>query len=183
MANDPVFVRSLTVAEGQQIQRLLRRGRDPVARRRAEIVLCSEQGDTAGEIAKRLHFTAWYVRQVIHAFNERGLTSLAAQYENGGRPPKVLPEHESELIDLALTPPNLTGMPFTHWSLKTLRDEAVRRRLVPSVSIETVRQVLKKHRVTLQRTKTWKESNDPQFEEKKTPSSGSTRRRKPGGKP
>lgn len=178
MCNDPIFVRSLTIAEGQQIQRVLRRGRDPVARRRAEIVLCSEQGDTAGEIAKRLHFTPWYVRQVIHAFNERGLKSLKAQYENGGRPPKVSPEHESELIDLALTPPNLTGMPFTHWSLQTLRDEAVKRRLVPKISLETVRQVLKKHHVTLQRSKTWKESDDPQFDEKKTARRRSTSRRK-----
>ena len=105
MCNDPVFVRSLTIAEGQQIQRILRRGRDPVARRRAEIVLCSEQGDTAGEIAKRLHFTPWYVRQVIHAFNERGLKSLKAQYENGGRPPKVSPEHRSSPV----------GFPF--WSV------------------------------------------------------------------
>lgn len=181
--NDPVFVRAFTFAEGGQIQRILRHGRDAVERRRAEIVLCSEQGDTAGEIARRLHLTPWYVRQVIHGFNADGLVSLKARYANGGRPRKVLEEHESELIELALTPPNLTGMPFTHWSLKTLRDEAIRRRLIPMVCVETVRKILRKHHVSLQRSKTWKESNDPEFEKKRGLSKRSTGRRNPGAKP
>jgi transposase len=168
MAQKVIYVRSLTRAEGLMIQRILKRSKDPVERRRAEIILSSEQGDTSGEIAIRLHFTSWYVRKVIHAFNERGMESLKSQYSNGGRPPKVLPEHESELIDLALTPPNLTGQPFTHWSIKTLRDIAVKRGLIPVVTQETVRLVLKKYRISLQRTKTWKESDDPCFDEKKT---------------
>ena len=109
--------------------------------------------------------------------------SLKAQYSNGGRPQEILPEHESELVELALTPPRLTGQPFTHWTLETLRDVAAQRRLVPrKISIESVRQILKKHRVSLQRTKTWKESDDPEFDQKKTPSSGSTNRRGKGRK-
>jgi len=182
MSNEPVYVRSLTKAEGLKLQHILRRGKDAVARRRAEVILCSEQGDTSGEIAKRLHFTAWYVRKIIHAFNKDGIDSLKAKYENGGRPPKLLEEHESELIELALTPPNLIGKPFTHWSIKTLREEAIRRRVIPDVCMETVRRILKKHRMSLQRSKTWKESNDPDFDEKKTESKHSTKPRKKDGK-
>jgi transposase len=177
-----LFVRSLTVSEGHALQRILRRGRDAVERRRAEIILCSEQGDTAWRIAQRLHFTPWYVRQVIHAFNAGGLKSLKARYANGGRPPTVLAEHESELVELALTPPNLTGQPFTHWSLEKVRDVAVKRGLIPPISVETVRSVLKKHRISLQRTKTWKESTDPAFEVKKTPSKPSTARQRKGAR-
>lgn len=180
MGHEPIYVRSLKVWEGEKLQHILRHSRDAVERRRAEMVLCSEQGDTAPGIARRLHLTPWYVRQVIHAFNQDGFASLKAKYGNGGRPRKVSPEEESELVDLAMTPPNLTGQPFTHWSLRTLREVAVGRKLVPAVSVETVRRILQKHRVSLQRTKTWKESNDPQFEVKKTRSSGSTERRKPG---
>jgi len=178
-----VRVRALRPYEGRKLVKLLRQGRDAIAVRRAEIVLASAQGESAGEIAARLHFTPDYVRKVIHAFNERGLEVLRAQYENGGRPPKVLPEHESELVELALTPPRLTGQPFTHWSLERLREVAVRRGLIPKVSVETVRQILKKHHLSLQRTKTWKQSDDPDFEEKKTPSRPSTRRPKRGEKP
>lgn len=173
-----VEVRELTSLEGRQLVKMLHLGKDAIAVRRAEVVLASAQGESASSIAGRLHFTADYVRKVIHAFNERGVKSLKAQYSNGGRPQEILPEHESELVELALTPPRLTRQPFTHWTLETLRDVAARRRLIPrKISLESVRQILKKHRVSLQRTKTWKESNDPEFDEKKTPSSGSTNRR------
>lgn len=171
-----VETRPLRPHEGKKLVALMRQGKDAIAVRRAEIVLASAQGDSAPEIAERLHFTPDYVRKVIHAFNEHGLAILRAQYINGGRPPKVLPEHESELVELAMTPPNLIGQPFTHWSLQTLRDVAVKRRLVPDICLETVRQILKKHRRSLQRTKTWKQSNDPEFELKKSAPSDSAKR-------
>lgn len=175
-----VQVRSLKPYEGQKLVRWLRQGKDAIAVRRAEIVLRSSQGDAVKQIARALYFSADYVRKVIHRFNEEGLESLKARYANGGRPKKVQPEHESQLVELALTPPNLTGQPFTHWSLEKLRDVALVRRLIPKISIETVRRVLKDHHVSLQRTKTWKQSNDPEFEVKKTPSSDSTMRPRRG---
>jgi transposase len=173
-----VYVRPLRPYEGQKLVRLLRGSKDAIAVRRAEIVLASAQGEGASQIAQRLYFTADYVRKVIHRFNADGLSSLKAHYGNGGRPKKVQPEHESQLVELALTPPNLTGQPFTHWSLEKLRDVALRRGLIPKLSLETVRQILKAYHISLQRTKTWKQSNDPEFEEKKTPSKPSTIRRK-----
>jgi transposase len=173
-----VQVRPLRPYEGQKLVRMLRQSQDAIAVRRAEIVMRSAQGESAPEIAQQLYFTADYVRKVIHAFNEQGLEVLKAKYINGGRPKKVQPEHESQLVELALTPPNLTGQPFTHWSLEKLRDVAVLRGLIPNLSLETVRQILKDYHISLQRTKTWKESTDPQFEEKKTASRRCTVRRK-----
>jgi transposase len=154
---------------------LLRQGRDAIAVRRAEVVLASAQDESLRDIARRLHFSNEYVRRIIHRFNAEGLDSLKAHYENGGRPATILPEHESNLVELALTPPDLTGQPFTHWSLQTLCEVAVKRKLVPHLGVETARGILKKHRVSLQRTKTWKKSTDPEFEVKKRGSSGSTR--------
>ena len=173
-----IFVRGLKPYEGKKLVRLLRHGKDAIAVRRAEIVLASAQGESAREIAGRLYFTDDYVRKVIHRFNKDGLEVLKANYINGGRPKKVFPEHESELVELALTPPNLTGQPFTQWSLETLREVAILRGLIPKVCLETVRQILKDYHISLQRTKTWKESSDPDFEVKKTPSKRSTARRK-----
>ena len=175
-----VQVRRLRPYEGQKLVRWLRQGKDAIAVRRAEIVLRSVQGDTPKQIARALYFSADYVRKMIHRFNAEGLESLKARYGNGGRPKKVQPEHESQLVELALTPPNVTGQPFTHWSLEKLRDVALKRRLIPSLSIETVRRILNDHHISLQRTKTWKQSTDPRFEEKKTPSSSSTSLRKRG---
>jgi transposase len=177
-----VEVRPFRSHEGRKLQAVLHQAKDAIATRRAEIILGSAQGDTPPEIARRLFFTPDYVRKVIHAFNEEGLASLHARYHNGGAPKKVLPEHESELIELAMTPPPVTGQPFTHWSLQALRDVAVERGLVPPICIETVRQILKRHRFSLQRTKTWKQSSDPDFECKKNASRRSTRRPRRGAR-
>lgn len=173
-----VDARPLRPHEGKKLVALMRQGKDAIAVRRAEIILASAQGDSAPEIAERLHFTPDYVRKVIHTFNESGLEALRAQYHNGGAPKRILPEHESNLVELALTPPPLTGQPFNAWSLETLRDVAVERHLVPQMCIEMVRRILKAHRVSLQRTKTWKKSDDPDFEVKKTPHGSSAKRAK-----
>jgi transposase len=172
-----VCVRALRPYEGQKLVRWLRQGQDAIAVRRAEIVLRSAQGDAAPTIAGALYFSADYVRKVIHAFNDQGLGCIRARYENGGRPPKMQPEQESCLVELALTPPRVLGLPFTHWSLSRLTEAAVARKVVPPVSLETVRQVLTRHRLSLQRTRTWKQSTDPLFEVKKTPFGGSIRQR------
>jgi|GEM_PF-367245 len=175
-----VFVRNFRDNEEGRLLRTLRKSKDVVAVKRAEIIISSAQGDGAKEIAQRLHFTSDYIRKVIHAFNKDGMKSVFSKYKNGGRPRKILPEHESELVEISMMPPNIIGLPFTHWSLETLRDEAVKRGLVPEISIETVRKVLKLHRRSLQRTKTWKKSDDPEFEEKKTPSKDCIKKQKEG---
>ncbi len=176
-----VKVRSLRPYEGQKLEALLHSGKDAIAVRRAEVALRSDQGEDLKSIAKDLYFSYEYVRQIVHRFNEEGLASLKAHYDNGGRPKSLEPEHESELVELALTPPRLIGQPFTHWSLQTLMEVAIKRKLIPKVSLETVRQALLNHRLTLQKTKTWKQSKDPLFELKKSASNGSTKRAKKAG--
>ncbi len=59
------------------------------------------------------------------------------------------------------------GRPFTHWSLRKprgyLNDNTVR---PMRISKERLRQILDDHGITFQKTKTWKESNDPDKEAK-----------------
>src|SRR5262249_59467258 len=68
---------------------------------------------------------------------------------------------------VALSRPHDLGLPFTHWSLPKLRDEPIESGVVESISDEGVRQVLIERGISFQRTKTWKQSNDPEFERKK----------------
>ncbi|HTT52503.1 MAG TPA: hypothetical protein VMH35_13970 [Streptosporangiaceae bacterium] len=49
-----VFVRPVSVAEGQRLQRIGRTARDPVRLRRAIVVLMSAQGQSAPDIAQWL---------------------------------------------------------------------------------------------------------------------------------
>ena len=52
------------------------------------------------------------------------------------------------------------------WSLPKLRDYLVEQKIVPSISVEWLRQILRHHRIKLLRTKTWKESQDPDYRPK-----------------
>jgi transposase len=175
-----VYVRDLTRAEGNRLMEIARRGKSPIAVRRAQVLIASDQGMKAPEIAKVYHLSPDYVRKIIHRYNTEGFESVHAKYENGGRPPKFTPEECSLILEIANIPPKILGLPFTHWSLMKLRDHLVKCRVIPGISHEQLRQILKRANWSLQRVKTWKESNDPEFESKKNGSSGSTRKRRKG---
>jgi transposase len=61
---------------------------NPVKLRRAIVVLMSGQGQPAPDIAYLLKATEDYVRDVIHAFNERGFDALDPKW-SGGTPHKI----------------------------------------------------------------------------------------------
>ena len=66
-------VRSLKISEGKKIQSLLRRSKNRTVVRRAHVVLLSEQGMRASEIATTTYLNEEYVRRLIRRFNEEGL--------------------------------------------------------------------------------------------------------------
>ena len=168
MARKPeVFVRELSDEEGQRLVRITRSSRDRVRLRRAMIVLASAQGQPARDIATLIHGSDDYVREVIHAFNERGFDALDPKW-SGGRPARIDDPTAEQICRVALTRPQHLGKPFTTWSLAKLHEHLVETRVLPAdVSIETVRRLLRRRRISFQHTKTWKESTDPDFEVKK----------------
>jgi transposase len=169
MRKDPSmssFVRSLTIAEGNHIQRILRRGRSRTPFRRAQVIIHSAHGYTVQEIARVTCLHEEYIRELIRQFNLKGV-ALFKERARSGRPVEFVPEIRADIVEIALSPPKLLGCPFTHWSLEKLREHILLVRVVPKISLETLRSILKEEGVHLQRTKTWKESNDPAFRSKK----------------
>src|ERR1044071_449892 len=59
------------------------------------------------------------VRDVIHAFNSRGLSALDPQWA-GGRPRRISEDDEAFLVQTATTRPKALGLPFTRWSVRKL---------------------------------------------------------------
>ena len=161
-----LFVRPISNPEGASLLRLVRHGGNVTNSRRAEVILASAQGTEAAEIAANYHFDVQHVRLIIRLFNEGGIEAIKAK-KRPGRPVEFTPEIQSAIVELALIPPRVINLSFTQWSLARLREEAIRRKIVDEISIETVRTTLEKHGVSYQRTKTWKESNDPEFDAKK----------------
>ncbi len=161
-----VFVRPISDAEGRELQRLARRSRDAVLARRAAVVLCSAQGMSVPEIAGTVFFDAGHIRSVLKGFNERGFAALKAG-RSPGRPRRIDEPTRERIVAVALSRPHDLGLPFTRWSLPKLRDHLIESGIVESISHEGVRQVLIERGISFQRTKTWKQSTDPEFERKK----------------
>jgi transposase len=161
-----VYVHALSIAEGKKVQSILRRSKDRVAMRRAQVIALSDQGMRVQEIARAVCLSEEYVRELIRRFNREG-TKLFSPAEWKGRPVEFTEELKAEIVECALCPPRVLGQPFNRWSLEKLKAYVIHAQIVKGISLETLRTILRGHRVRLQRTKTWKESTDPRFESKK----------------
>jgi transposase len=162
-----VFVRSLTEEEALKLRRISRQSKVFALRQRAQIVLASDARSTAQEIARVLQTDENQVRRVIREFNEQGMSSLRPPMGDG-RPRKIDAATREQIRAVALARPLDLTEPGTRWSLATLRRYLVRSRIVASISKEHLRRILQSMGITAQRTRTWKWSNDPLFEEKKS---------------
>jgi transposase len=154
--------RRLTEQEGQKLQQIVRRGKHESIRvRRAMIIMASASGTTVPAIARLVQAHEDTVRDVIHAFNERGLAALDPKWA-GGRPRRITTGDEEFIVATATTRPAKLGRPFTHWSIRKLADY-LGNNTVHQVKIgrERLRQILRRRGISFQRTRTWKESKDP----------------------
>jgi len=161
-----IYVRDLTEKEGEKLQQILRKSTNRTSIRRAQVILMSEQGYTAKEIAESTYLHVVYVRELIRRFNKEGL-ELLKEKKRPGAPVTFTEEIKAEIVEHALSPPKLLGEPYTVWSLEKLRDYLVKTKVIKQLSIEKLRTILKENNINLRRTKTWKESNDPAFKSKK----------------
>jgi len=157
-----VFVRPVSMAEGQRLQRIGRTAKDPVRLRRSIVVLMSAQGQPAPDIAHLLKCSAEYVRGVIHDFNEVGFAALNPKW-SGGAPKTISEPARRRICLIARCCPRDLGLAFATWSLTKLAEHLAATKVVDSISRETLRRILHAGGVSWQATKTWKASNDPQF--------------------
>lgn len=171
-----IHVRSITNEEGNKLRRIVRRGDDPVELRRAQVILSSAQGFTPPKIGLIVLMSPGYVRTLIHHFNKEGFKMLKPHW-NPGVSTKFTEEQKQELISLATSRPKDLGLPFQQWSLNSLRNEALKREIVDSISREWLRIILEESKLSFQSIKTWKESKDPEFDRKKRRIERLTRRK------
>ncbi|MFT3853298.1 MAG: IS630 family transposase [Ilumatobacteraceae bacterium] len=162
-----VRVRDLAPVEGQKLLGIVRRGSGSVVRwRRAQIVLWSAEAMDVPAIAKIAFTSEDRVREVIHNFNADGFDSLAPKYA-GGRPPKFTLPQRQQIKKIALSRPADHRLPFSTWSLSKLAEFLVAEGVVDDISHEGLRALLREEGVSFQVIKTFKQSNDPDFEVKK----------------
>jgi transposase len=110
------------------------------------------------------------VREVIRAFNERGLAALR---RGSTRPHRTQATFTSEtagqLKELLHQSPRQFGKPSSLWTLELAAEVSFEQGLTPErVSDETIRMTLQRLGVKWKRAKRWITSPDPAYERKKT---------------
>src|SRR2546430_3620618 len=168
MGKAPLFVRRPTDAERQALEDGLR-SPDAFVLRRAQILLASAQGEQVGVIAPRVGFSGQAVRDVIRAFNARGLAAL----RQGSRRNRVLYSSfdtagAEALRALLHRSPRDFDKPTGVWTLELAADVAYAQGLTAwRVSGETIRATLARMGVRWRRAKEWITSPDPEYARKK----------------
>jgi transposase len=157
--------RRLTDQEGQRPQ-IVRRGKHGSIRvRRALIIMASASGTPVSAIAGLVAADEDTVRDVIHLFNQKGLAALDPNWA-GGRPRRISDGDIEVIVTATTSRPEKLGLPFTCSSLRKLAAYLAARPDPVTVGRERLRQNLHARGVTFQRTRTWKESADPERDAK-----------------
>lgn len=160
-------MREISNDEGNRLLRIVHRSSGSVVTwRRAQMVLLSAQRMDVARIAEVAFTSPDRVREVIHNFNDDGFDSLYPKYA-GGRPPTFMLPQRREIKKVALSRPQDHDLPFSTWSLSKLAEFLVAEGVVDDISHEGLRVLLREEGVSFQVIKTWKQSNDPDFEAKK----------------
>jgi transposase len=132
------------------------------------------KGRAIVEAAERsgCHFTVAY--NWVRRFNASGFATFERAPNPRGRPPILRAEQLRQLVEVALSSPLERGLPFSAWSVPKLAEYCREKGLLPPVTDEWVRRLLRREGLSAQRIRTWKTSKDPDFDRKKNEFRSST---------
>jgi transposase len=134
---------------------------------RYRIVQALSQGFNPTDISKILGCERQTVYNWAKSYMRSGFIEFEKVTNPNGRPPVLTAENLRQLVKIALSRPQDLGLPFTIWSVAKLTEYCKSKSLLPDISNEWVRRLLHREGMSFQRTKTWKQSPDPEFEKKK----------------
>ncbi len=170
----PIFVRPLSDAERKTLEAGLRSS-DAFVLRRCQILLASDRGENAYQIAKSLACNPQTVRNAIHAFNQPGLPEAL---QRGSKRPHTIhrafdPERAEGLRELLHKSPREFGKQSSLWTMEMAAEVSFEEGLTKErVSGETIRATLSRIGVRWERAKRWITSPDPQYARKKDGATG-----------
>ena len=132
----------LSESERTQLKELVRGGTVSARKiKRALALLNADEGLTDMEIAVALKIGLSTVGRVRTRYVKEGLKSALIERPRPGQKRKLNGKQEAHLVAIACSDP---PEGHTHWTLKLLADKAVELGFTEDISIETVRQNLKK---------------------------------------
>jgi transposase len=164
----PIYVRPLTDAEREAVERGLR-SPNAYTLRRSQILAASLRGEQVPRIARGLSCNEQTVRNAIHAFTAEGVAALAkrssAAHTDQAAFTPAATERRRALLHRS---PRDFGHKTSLWTLELAAEEAHRQGLTAArVTGETIRATLRRLGVRWLRAKTWITSPDPAYARKK----------------
>jgi len=159
----------LSAKELLELQRLLRSTTTQAGLYRRSMLiwqLAAGYGITEASEIANLHYTN--AHKWVKRFQSDGLDGLKDR-TRPGRPRIYAKDIENLIIKNAASRPCDLGLGFTTWSLAKLETHLRKLSGSESISRETIRRILVRHGLRFLTGQTWCESDDPEFESKKTP--------------
>lgn len=163
--NASVFIRNLNDEEKKKLKSALHSS-NVFTKDRAKIFLFSSEKIPTPEISRKINCGIEKVREAIVCFNEIGMESLNRRKAKGA-PPKFSETDKKIIIIHFSKSPREFGVPISAWTLPKFREHLIKSKVVNSISIERLRQILISSGARLKKSKRWQYSPDKQFGEKK----------------
>lgn len=179
MTRKRILLRTLTTEEETAIRRLARSRKEPlrlVQRARLIAAMLDDPGLTATDAGLQAGFKGTSSGAMwVSRFNEAGLAGLQDK-PRAGRPVTHAEEVRSQVIDLALQKPAALDLPFQLWTVSRLQT-AYAERYGVHLATSTLWEWMKAEGLDWKRQQSWfqeAEKHDPEFVEKRGPSSRPT---------
>ena len=116
---------------------------------RAKIIVALADGYNAVEVARFLETTPKTVklwRRHWFKGSAKAVIERLLDEERSGAPSKFTAQQWCQIMALACEPPELSSRPISHWTSRELADEAIKRKIVESISTRHVGRFLKSDR-------------------------------------
>jgi transposase len=167
--NQPFLLPPLSSQELLALQRLLRADTIPAnLYRRCFLIWQLAAGASIAEASETSHLHYTNAHKWVKRFLAEGLDGLGDRLRPGR--PRVYDEGvESLVIKTATSRPQDLELGFTTWSLPKLEDYLRQWPQTATIGFATIRRILERQGLRFLTGQTWCESNDPDFEVKKTP--------------
>jgi putative transposase len=139
---DQLYPVELSEQERKELQELTRKGQlNARVYKRAQTLLCADQGLSDSEIVKAIGVSNPTVKRVRKTFVEAGLKAVLEELPRSGRPSIFDGKTRAKITALACSE---APEGYSQWSLRLLADKAVELKLVDKVSHTQMGHILKK---------------------------------------
>ncbi len=137
------LVITLSPEDVEALRTLLRGGIQPVrVVQRARTLLLLQQGQSPPAVARAVGITAQAVRNIGWRYHAGGLERALIDSPRPGAKPALDVKQGQQIVAMVCSDP---PHGFARWTVRLIAEEAVKRKLVPTVGRETIRLLLLNH--------------------------------------